>query len=33
MSEIRTVMMETTIRVPMKTPATTTTLATVSLLK
>src|ERR1700749_3318055 len=33
MSEIRTVMMETTIRVPMNTPATTTMLATVSLLK
>ena len=33
MSEIRTVMMETTIRVPMNTPATTTTLAMVSLLK
>src|SRR4051794_9521823 len=33
MSEIRTVMMDTTIRVPTKVPATTTTLATVSLLK
>ena len=33
MSEIRTVTMETTIRVPMNTPATTTTLAMVSLLE
>ena len=33
MSEIRTVMTDTTIRVPMKVPATTTTAATVSLLK
>ena len=33
MSEIRTVITETTIRVPTNTPATTTMLATVSLLK
>ena len=33
MSEIRTVITETMIKVPMKTPATTATLAIVSLLK